>query len=210
MSGRSSRPGGKSHRLRTQLRFRCAERRDIPALLRLIHAAYREVGEGSGWTTEAHLLGGPRIERAELEALIDSSGSRMILAEPAELRERDAALEDPPEPIGCCHTALTNDGEASLGLLAVCPDTQSRGVGRALVTEVEQVALRLWDARSIVMRVIAQRDDIIAWYERLGYRRTEERLPFPYRPGAGAKRDDLEFAVLRKTLDASETKPSRS
>ncbi len=208
MSGRSSRPGENSDHVGMELSFRCAEQRDIPALLRLIHAAYREAGEGSGWTTEAHLLGGPRIERAELEALLDSPGSRIVLAE---WTERAAGDEEVPAPIGCCHIVDGRDnGEASLGLLAVRPEVQSRGVGRALVAEAERLVFRLWDAQRITMRVIIQRDDVIAWYERLGYRRTEQRVPFPYRPGAGAKRDDLEFAVLTKALRRSGAKPSPS
>ena len=50
------------------------------------------------------------------------------------------------------------------------------------------------------MTVIAQREDLIAWYERRGYTRTGETRPFPYgderfgRP----RRDDLVFVVLRK------------
>jgi hypothetical protein len=52
------------------------------------------------------------------------------------------------------------------------------------------------------MTVIAQRPDLIAWYERRGYRRTGENRPFPYgderfgRP----RRDDLLFVVLEKPL----------
>jgi ribosomal protein S18 acetylase RimI-like enzyme len=172
----------------SSLSFRCAERRDIPALLGVIHAAYRESGEGAGWTTEAHLLAGPRIQRAELEALLASPGSRILVAEAAYA------------VIGCCHVAGREDGEAELGLLAVRPDLQSRGVGGALVAEAERLAARVWGVRQIAMRVIIQRDDIIAWYERLGYRRTGERVPFPYRPRAGARREDLEFVVLRKAL----------
>ncbi len=178
-----------------ELSFRCAERRDIPALLSLIHAAYREAGDGAGWTTEAHLLGGPRIERADLEALLASPASRIVLAEAAE----GAEAEGDQQPIGCCHIAGGGD-EATLGLLAVLPTVQSRGAGRALVAEAERLAVRLWDAQQIAMRVIIQRADIIAWYERLGYRRTGERVPFPYRPEAGARRDDLEFVVLRRAL----------
>jgi hypothetical protein len=47
------------------------------------------------------------------------------------------------------------------------------------------------------------RSDIIAWYERLGYRRNGERVPFPYgdeRVGV-PQRADLEFAVFTKALD---------
>ena len=52
------------------------------------------------------------------------------------------------------------------------------------------------------IQVIKQRDELIAWYERLGYSRTGEMLPFPYgdtRFGI-PKREDLEFAVLTKQI----------
>jgi hypothetical protein len=52
------------------------------------------------------------------------------------------------------------------------------------------------------LTVIAQRLDLIAWYERRGYVRTGERRPFPYddeRFGIPL-RPDLEFAVFRKPL----------
>jgi hypothetical protein len=52
------------------------------------------------------------------------------------------------------------------------------------------------------MTVIVQRPELIAWYERRGYRRTGERKPFPYgdqRFGL-PRRDDLAFEVLRKPL----------
>jgi hypothetical protein len=54
------------------------------------------------------------------------------------------------------------------------------------------------------MAVLAQRDDLIAWYERRGYRRTGERRPFPYgdeRYGI-PRRPDLVFDVLSKPLTA--------
>jgi hypothetical protein len=55
------------------------------------------------------------------------------------------------------------------------------------------------------MTVIAQRAELIAWYERRGYRLTGERRPFPKTdPRFGLpKRDDLEFVVLAKPLTSS-------
>jgi hypothetical protein len=53
------------------------------------------------------------------------------------------------------------------------------------------------------MTVITIRDTLIAWYERRGYARTGELLPFPYgdqRFGL-PQRDDLRFEVLEKSLD---------
>jgi hypothetical protein len=52
------------------------------------------------------------------------------------------------------------------------------------------------------MTVIDIRDELIAFYERRGYRRTGIKKPFPYgdeRFGV-PKRDDLRFEVLEKIL----------
>jgi hypothetical protein len=52
------------------------------------------------------------------------------------------------------------------------------------------------------MTVIVQRDELIAWYGRRGYRRTGRFEPFPYgdeRFGI-PRRDDLRFEVLVKDL----------
>jgi hypothetical protein len=52
------------------------------------------------------------------------------------------------------------------------------------------------------MTVISVRDDLIAWYERRGYRRTGKMTPFPYgdeRFGI-PQRDDLQFELLVKPL----------
>ena len=158
----------------------------------LIEAAYRGPESHEGWTTEADLLDGRRIDRAELDQILATARSRMVLA------EADGRL------LGCCHVRAVTDQQAYLGLLAVRPRLQSRGTGRALVAEVERIAATRWHATQMRMRVIAQRADLIAWYERLGYRTTGERIPFPYhRPGVGARRDDLEFVALAKPLHRS-------
>jgi hypothetical protein len=50
--------------------------------------------------------------------------------------------------------------------------------------------------------VITQRIELIAWYERRGYRRTGQTRPFPYgdeRFGV-PRRPDLAFEVLSKQL----------
>ena len=52
------------------------------------------------------------------------------------------------------------------------------------------------------MTVIAQRTELIAWYERRGYRLTGETKPFPYGDVSKGlpQRDDLAFVVLAKSL----------
>ena len=54
----------------------------------------------------------------------------------------------------------------------------------------------------VEMTVIGQREDLIAWYERRGYRRTGIRSPFPYgeeRFGV-PRQPDLYFETLTKSV----------
>ena len=98
---------------------------------------------------------------------------------------------------------LKRDGEAAwLGMLAVRPTRQGAGLGKQVVAGAEQWVREHWQSRRMRMTVIAQREELIAWYERRGYRRTGETAPFFYgdeRFGL-PKRDDLCFVVLDKPL----------
>jgi ribosomal protein S18 acetylase RimI-like enzyme len=169
--------------------FRCASVVDADAVVALIESAYRGPESRWGWTTEADLLDGRRIEPGEIDLILAAPRSHMLLV------EADGRL------LGCCHVRAVTDGEAYLGLLAVRPRLQGRGTGRALVAEAERMAATRWRASQMRIRVIAQREDLIAWYEQLGYRLTGERIPFPYdRAEVGARRTDLEFVALAKPI----------
>jgi hypothetical protein len=62
------------------------------------------------------------------------------------------------------------------------------------------------------MTVIESRIELIAWYERRGYRATGEHRPFPYDdPRFGLpKRTDLRFVVLHKQLGPTLPNPEDS
>ena len=163
---------------------------DLPALHALIERAYRGDSAKQGWTHEADLLGG---QRTDIDALAE------MLADPS---QELLLWRDCESPAAC--VALTDKGEglAYLGLLTVDPERQSDGVGKRLLAAAEQWAACRLAANRIEMTVIVQRAELIAWYERRGYRQTGERRPFPYGdPRFGDPcRDDLEFTVLEKTL----------
>jgi ribosomal protein S18 acetylase RimI-like enzyme len=171
------------------LRFRPAVPADVGAVVALVESAYRGDASRAGWTTEADLLDGQRTDATEVRALIEGPRSRVVLA------EQDAAL------VGSV-VLRDEGGTAYLGMLTVRPTLQSAGIGRALVAEVERIAARELGATVMRMTVIAQRAELIAWYERRGYARTGEREPFPYGdPRFGRpRRDDLVFEVMRKPL----------
>ncbi|WP_261164580.1 GNAT family N-acetyltransferase [Microbacterium sp. Marseille-Q6965] len=171
------------------LSFRTAGPADVPAVVSLVESAYRGESSRAGWTTEADLLDGQRTDAAQVEALLNVAGSVVLLV------ERGGRLA------ACCHLEHRDD-YAYFGMFAVAPRAQGDGIGRALLCEAERVASEEWGLAELRMTVITARDDLIAWYERRGYRRTGERTPFPYgdeRFGL-PRRDDLEFETLIKPL----------
>ena len=169
--------------------FRAADAGDVPALVALVTSAYRGESSRAGWTTEADLLDGNRIDPDVLRGDIEREHSRVLLA------SRDGVL------LGCAHVAIEN-GAGYFGMFAVDPLLQAGGIGKAILAEAERVVRDEWQLPMMRMTVIDLREDLIAWYERRGYRRTGIKKPFPaVDPRFGLpRRDDLRFEVLEKGL----------
>lgn len=171
------------------LSFRTATLADVAALIELVTSAYRGDASKQGWTTEADLLDGQRIDAQALQHDIQRAHSRILLA------LRDGQL------LACAHVALEN-GAGYFGMFAVRPDQQGSGVGKQVMAEAERVVREDWGLPAIRMTVIDVREELIAFYERRGYLRTGIKKPFPYgdeRYGI-PKRDDLRFEILEKAL----------
>ncbi|MFG3509745.1 GNAT family N-acetyltransferase [Streptomyces sp. NPDC047821] len=172
-----------------ELIYRDATEADVPALVALVESAYRGDSSRAGWTTEADILQGQRTDPDGVRDVITGPGSRLLVVERA------------GEPIACCQ--LEHRGDAAyFGMFAVRPGLQGGGVGRRVLAEAERLAVAAWGVREMHMTVISVRDELIAWYERRGYRRTGRTTPFPYgdeRFGL-PQRDDLEFELLVKNL----------
>ena len=169
--------------------FRDADAGDVPALVALVTSAYRGESSRAGWTTEADLLDGNRIDSDVLRGDIEREHSRVLLA------SRDGVL------LGCAHVAIEN-GAGYFGMFAVDPLLQAGGIGKAILAEAERVVRDEWQLPMMRMTVIDLREDLIGWYERRGYRRTGIKKPFPaVDPRFGLpRRDDLRFEVLEKGL----------
>ncbi|GGP80828.1 GNAT family N-acetyltransferase [Streptomyces sindenensis] len=172
-----------------RLTFRDATEADVPALVVLIESAYRGDSSRAGWTTEADILQGQRTDEQGVRDVIDAPASRLI------------AVERGGELVACCQ--LEHRGDAAyFGMFAVRPGLQGGGLGKLIIAEAERTAKAGWDVGEMHMTVISVRDDLIAWYERRGYRRTGSLTPFPYgdeRFGI-PQRDDLFFELLVKSI----------
>lgn len=179
------------------MRFRCATHADVDAIVALTESAYRGDASRVGWTTEADLLDGQRTDAREVAGLVERADVRVLLA------EADAHSE--AGPLACCvleRLAAPYAGDAYFGMFSVRPAAQGHGTGRALLAEGERVARGEWDCRHMRMTVIDVRTELIAWYERRGYRRTGEYKPFPYGDARFGvpRRGDLRFEWLVKDL----------
>jgi len=171
--------------------FRAATPADLPAVIALVTSAYRGESSRAGWTTEADLIDGNRIDPDILHDDMIRPRSRVLLAE----RANDGGL------IACAHIA-EDEGAGYFGMFAVLPALQGSGIGKALLDEAERVAAEQWQLPLMRMLVIDVRDELIAFYQRRGYRRTGKYTPFPYGdPRFGLpRRDDLRFETLEKPL----------
>jgi ribosomal protein S18 acetylase RimI-like enzyme len=160
---------------------------DVTALEKLINSAYRGETSKKGWATEANLLEGKRITLDELEEIIKDKNNTIL------------KYSENNQIIGS--VLLSNKGNRLyLGMLAISPELQNKGLGKKLLQEAEVHAKSLGLSK-IVMTVITIRDKLIEWYNRHGYQDTGVREPFPLNDADTIITDQhLEFLVLEKIL----------
>lgn len=160
---------------------------DISALEALINSAYRGDSSKKGWTTEADLLGGIRIDADGLKEIIEKENATLLKY------EEDGELK-------AC-VLLENQGEKLyLGMLTVSPTLQGGGIGRKLLEAADEHARNL-GLKKVTMTVISVRKELIEWYERRGYKKTGETKPFPMDdPKFGLPKQFLEFIVMEKEV----------
>jgi ribosomal protein S18 acetylase RimI-like enzyme len=165
---------------------------DLSEVVSLLNRAYRGSGENAGWTTEAGIIDGDRDNAALLKHELRKSPKLRLM-----IWRWNGKVE------GCVCLESATDKEWSLGSFAVDPRLQNKQVGRRLLAAAED-HVRGLGGRTVKMKVIQSRLSLIAWYERRGYRKTGETVPFPYSETRfGVPREaGLRLAVLSKELAA--------
>ena len=170
----------------------------------LVAAGYRS---SASWTTEHHLVKGERISQERLLQLVTEKRDKLFVAcMPVTEPDVEAGGSNSSAVVGCIcaewakhHEDLKLPGDhAILGLFAVDPAFQSKGVGSALMAYAEEYVKTEWNCKRIVLWVIEQRGDILEWYKRSGFVATGKRLPFVMPDLALV--DDMHFCVLAKDV----------
>lgn len=196
--------------------FRKATPLDVPALLPLIISAYRGDSSRKGWTSEADFLDDERIDEAGLLAKLNHPDGQILMAFLSDAgadanTTTTTTTTSAPKLLACCEIlrqdpapSETTAPMAYFGLFAVEPRLQNGGVGRRVLEEAERVAREEIGARVMELTTLWMRTELIAWYERRGFKLIEgETKPFPYEDLVNPKsvtRRDLYFVVLRKSL----------
>ena len=146
-----------------------AKLKHAESLVELINTTYRGDSSRLGWTTEADLLDGLRTDLADITRLLVTSDSMILIAEQNQ------------QLIGSVHLQR-NDDYGQLGMLSVKPILQNQGIGKQLISAAEAIAQQQWEVNKMRMAVIPCREQLIAYYQRRGYVRTGETIPFPVNP----------------------------
>ncbi len=172
------------------LTFRHATDADVDDVVDLVQSAYRGDRSRQGWTTEADLIEGQRIDTSMLRDLLAEQRTIVLLAETDRL-------------VGCCELSCRHDPEvAYFGMFAVRPEMQAGGIGDRILAEAEGTAVELWNVSTMEMVILHPRAELMAWYERRGYTATGRTIDFPYgderygRP----RQDDLMMIQFAKSL----------
>ena len=152
------------------LNFYKAELVDAEAIAKLINSAYRGESSRKGWTTEADILDGLRTTTSEIGRTIKRDNTFILIG----------VLKDEIIATMCCEwQELAGKDTVHFGRIAVKPSLQNKGYGKSLIQAAEAITLREWRVAGFHMAVISMRHELIAFYERLGYKRTGEFADSP-------------------------------
>ncbi len=169
------------------MEIKASDANDIQALVQLINSAYRGDGSKKGWTTEADLLDGTRTDEINIADLISDTKGVIL-----------KAVDDEDKIIGCVNLQKQGN-KIYIGMLTVSPESQASGIGKILLQEAISYAKKK-ECSSIFMTVISVRHELIAWYERHGYKKTGEMKPFPIGEKFGIQKQPLELIVIERTV----------
>ena len=189
--------------------LRQAKIEDIDALEQLLNLCYRQT---EGWTNEADLIGGIRITKDELARTIANPTHYLFVYPKTSTGERDG--EETGELLGCIGVDMQVNAAAKkayIGMFAVHPELQGRGVGHQILQAAETFAQRHLQSDGqatdknparLTMSILSHRPELLSYYQRRGYQLNGNKMPFPNDGNNGEpKRQDLELLELEKIVN---------
>ncbi len=170
--------------------FRKASLQDSENIAQLVNSAYRGDSSRQGWTTEAELLEGQRTDRLAIEDILLSPHQWVLVC------EKESQL------IGSVQLEKIKPETCYFGMFAIVPQLQAQGIGKLFLQVAETFARDDLGCKWMEMTVISLRTELIEFYERRGFQKTDKYRQFPYgdeRFGIPL-RADIALQVLTKRL----------
>lgn len=168
--------------------FETATDDDVPQIRELMQISYRGDETGTGWTNEWHIMSGNRTSEELLREEMSSPGGSYL-----------KYTNESGEIIGCVYIQVVpQDKKVLVGSLCVHPTFQSRGIGKKLLAASEDIG-RQAGCSKLCVKVITVRKELIAWYEKMGYRSVGDVIPFV--GGTGIPKIPLELGTWEKRLE---------
>lgn len=158
---------------------------DIAAIIKVVNSAYYGQAGSKSWTSEGHLVAGPRITEENLFNYLQQPAITIL-----KCAGEQGAI------VGCVLLEKKKD-TLYLGMLSVDPHIQASGIGKLLLQHAEAFAQE-HQYTSITITVIDRRHELIDWYKRKGYKPTGNIQPFT-NPSSTALAD-FSFVELQKDL----------
>lgn len=165
-----------------------AQTADVDEIVTLVESVYRGESSQKGWTTEARLLEGQRVDASMVQEMIANPHSALLV------------FKDDGKIKACVYLERKNQ-KAVLGMLSVDVDQQGNKLGQKIIKFSENFIANNWKVASIQIYVLWQREELISWYERRGFKKTGVEKPFPKDPKFGIpKVKDLHFIEMEKAI----------
>ena len=150
------------------IRFQTATLAQASEIAKLVNSAYRGEHAQKGWTTEAAILGGQRTDAENLSKLIEAPLNQIEMA----------FAGNSQKIIGSVHLVQELPNTLYFGMLTVEPTLQAQGFGKILLNHIEAIA-KAYGLKRIRFTVIPIRTELVAFYERRGFKATGKFEPFP-------------------------------
>lgn len=161
---------------------------DLPNICILVNNAYRGEEAKKGWTFESDFIeGDKRTDEKDMFLLFSNEKAIFLIAK-----------NDKEVITGSVYLEVKNKN-LYLGMLSVEPTLQGNGIGKLLVSNAIQYGQSL-GLKKIQIQVIHLRQELILWYEKLGFITSEKILPFEVPLEFGKPKVPLHFIEMNLTL----------
>lgn len=162
--------------------------KDITELTILVNHAYRGAESKHGWTNEAEILDGPRIDHKILVEQFNTKNAVILKYDD----DRNKRI------IGAVYLEV-QENKLYFGTLTVPPQIQRKGTGTSLLDFAVAYG-RQHNCKVLYGTILNKRPELMEWYSHHGFKYTGKISPFPKDPRVGTPKVPLKLMEIEKDI----------